>query len=119
MLFFIVVVTQTQLWQLLKIPVLVAHFQEHKKENKNISIARFLQLHYANGNKRDKDYDRDMQLPYKTVDINTFCFEFIPIQPFVPIPLKVYNFPKPVFGIKEVNYAHQIGNNIWQPPRFA
>ncbi len=111
--------TQTELHQLLKLPVLVQHFIEHRAENKNISIADFIILHYFNGNPKDKDYERDMQLPFKTTDFTALVtFAIIPSQPVSVL--------QPVVFID--NLFPAIDNNcnncsqpsdIWQPPKFS
>ncbi len=56
----------TEAKQLLKLPLVFQHFKEHQKENKTISFLHFLKIHYLQGSPRDKDYNRDMQLPFKT-----------------------------------------------------
>lgn len=60
--------SQTELHQILKFPVFVQHYFEHKAENPDITISQFIVLHYFSGNPVDDDYARDMQLPFKTND---------------------------------------------------
>lgn len=60
--------SQTELHQILKLPVLVQHFFEHKAEKPNITLSQFIVLHYFSGNPVDDDYARDMELPFKTND---------------------------------------------------
>ncbi len=57
----------TEASQLLKLPVLVQHYYEHKAGNANITLARFLQMHYMGYDDNDNDDLRDMQLPFKTM----------------------------------------------------
>ena len=58
----------TEASQLLKLPVLVQHYYEHKAGNKSVTLARFLQMHYMGQDDNDNDNLRDMQLPFKTMD---------------------------------------------------
>jgi len=58
----------TEAYQLLKIPIILEHFHEHQKENKDITFLEFLDIHYMHGSPMDDDYDRDMQLPFKTMN---------------------------------------------------
>jgi len=64
----IYLLSATEAHQLLKVPVMVSHFSEHKKENTNINFISFIVLHYLSGNVKDSDYERDMQLPFKDSD---------------------------------------------------
>jgi len=63
----------TPLMELFKLPILIEHYCEHQQESPDISVAEFLFLHYFNGNPRDADYDRDMQLPFKTLEVTAFA----------------------------------------------
>jgi hypothetical protein len=60
--------------QVLKIPVLVVHYHEHKQANESISFMQFLSMHYWGTDDNDNDQDRDMQLPYKTVHIHSSTY---------------------------------------------
>ena len=59
-------ISTTELHQLLKLPALVEHFSEHQQKDKTITLWKFLCIHYANGNKKDADYEKDSKLPFKT-----------------------------------------------------
>ena len=58
----------------MKIPALIEHYQEHKSENKNISIIGFIALHYLSGSQKDSDYEKDMKLPFKAHEISSVSF---------------------------------------------
>jgi len=107
--------------QLVKLPVVFQHFQEHKQEDKSISILQFLSIHYLHGSPKDKDYDRDMQLPFKTSGdcISSIAIAFVSIM--VPITIA-----KPAEIIQQKNYIvlnQYIQStylaSIWQPPKYA
>lgn len=113
-----IIIAGTELHQLLKLPVLVQHFQEHKKEDKNISLVKFIIIHYFSNSPRDKDYDRDMQLPFKMADCTTLIS--VPAQP------QSIAAERPEFFIKRSYPA--VKNNrilsshladIWQPPKYS
>lgn len=63
--------SQTELHQLLKIPLLVQHLLEHKAENKELTIVQFIALHYFSDTSNDDD--RDMRLPFKT----SYCIQVL------------------------------------------
>jgi hypothetical protein len=107
--------------QLAKLPVVFQHFKEHQQEDKNITIARFLSIHYLHGSPKDKDYDRDMQLPFKT---SHDCISSIAIV-FVSI-IAPFTISKPVEIIQKKNYIvlnqyiqSSYLASIWQPPKYA
>ncbi|MFY8025179.1 MAG: hypothetical protein ACOVNO_07515 [Sediminibacterium sp.] len=111
----------TEAHELLKIPVVFQHFIEHQQEDPQISVIQFLHIHYLQGDVKDKDYDRDMQLPFKTAG------EFFASSatPFVPLNAQiVIQYPEDANNIVWSQQttpflfsAYQV--NIWQPPKRA
>jgi hypothetical protein len=106
---------------LLKLPVIFQHFAEHKLEDKNITFFAFLDMHYMHGSPKDKDYDKDMKLPFKT---SYDCISGISLA-IVPQIINL-SFTKPITIIEKKNYiilnqciSSAYLANIWQPPRFS
>jgi hypothetical protein len=60
----------TESYQLLKIPIIVEHFHQHQKNNKDITLLEFIDIHYMHGSPVDDDYEQDMHLPFKRVNHN-------------------------------------------------
>lgn len=57
----------TECNQLLKIPVFFAHLQEHQEEHRYHTLWGFITEHYFSSEPhRDADYERDMELPFKS-----------------------------------------------------
>jgi len=79
-LFFIVLMNDTSLNQFLKLPVLVAHYTEHHRLDGRIGFVQFLAMHYWGTDLNDNDNDRDMQLPYKKVDMHSFDHLIVPMM---------------------------------------
>ncbi len=111
----------TEMIELLKLPIVFEHFSEHQKDNQSISILQFLAIHYLHGSPKDQDYERDMQLPFKTTGENCFYIVSTYISPVEPICL-----PNPIKMVKKQTkvFPHQYFNssylaNIWQPPKFC
>lgn len=115
----IMLFSQTELHQILKLPVLVQHYFEHKAENKNITLAGFIVLHYFSGNPVDDDYARDMQLPFKTSDcIQAITSIVIPEQIVIsnePFLVSTRSFSKVKNDWNPSNYIE----SIFRPPQFA
>lgn len=109
--------TETMQW--LKLPKIFEHFAEHKLEDKNISFFEFLAIHYMHGSPKDKDYDKDMQLPFKT------CCDCAAAVNTSYVPMEAnFSFTKPVEIPEKKNYILQDQfplssylAAIWQPPK--
>jgi hypothetical protein len=117
----IYLISTTELHQFLKLPALIEHFSEHQQKDKTITLWKFLCIHYANGNVKDADYDKDSKLPFKTIDNcnssnhitllpeQKFCFNTILITSEKKVVHKYY----PSFS----NSSYL--KSIWQPPKFC
>ena len=117
----IYLLSTTELHQLLKLPVLVEHFAEHKSANQSVTLWRFLCMHYAHGNVHDADYEKDMKLPFKshsccnsTINL-VFLFSnenlTFPIYKFLDETKSVINFYSFIVGSSHLKA-------IWQPPQI-
>jgi hypothetical protein len=111
----------TPIGQLCKLPLLIEHYQEHQKENKDLSLIEFLKMHYFNGDPKDADYDKDMKLPFKTIDFNNSVSTFIAFEiPSFKIEKKIYTeLSVQKFTTSDSWYSNSYLNAIWQPPRVA
>lgn len=113
-------VLSTELHQLFKLPVFIAHYFEHKQQDNRLSLWEFVHIHYMRGNIKDADHKRDMQLPFKTHD----CTELH--LPVAAPPLSIT--PIGPF-VQTISVSYPLLNNfiltsspladIWQPPRLA
>lgn len=109
----------TELSQLLKTPVLIEHFVEHREENKHLTLWQFLYLHYATSHVEDADHHKDAQLPFKTHHNCIAAFQNV----VIPAQNTIY---KPVMAIEKHSLcpddqfvSSNFLSNIWQPPRFC
>lgn len=111
----------TEVQQLLKLPVVFQHFQEHQKEDNNITFIHFLAIHYLHGSPKDKDFEEDMKLPFKTCGdcISSIVPAFVPVMvqlssaKFIEIPVMKNHRSQDQFIIS--SYLA----NIWQPPKYC
>jgi hypothetical protein len=117
----IYLLSTTQLIELLKVPVLVEHYQEHKKENPAITLLGFLDLHYMHGCPRDNDYDRDMQLPFKVPTHSALASLVYIVPAAIPMLLgrRVFREHTQTFPKGSFTYSFNYLSLIWQPPRTA
>ncbi|MDE3183038.1 MAG: hypothetical protein KGM16_06425 [Bacteroidota bacterium] len=109
----------TQLSELLKLPLLIEHYEEHKEENKSLSFLGFLEMHYAQNIKPDADYDKDMKLPFKgtTTSNITSVSLCVPLQQYKQNPIVYNRNDKQQFPDFSFTYSSAFHSSIWQPPR--
>lgn len=114
--FSVILLAQTPVQQVLKLPILIEHFKEHRAD-KDISFLEFIKLHYFSGNPKDSDYDRDQQLPFRANDVilmsSTVVLpaQIVPAAPPLLFREKTYVLLKPT-GLPSLHSF-----DIWQPPR--
>ena len=110
----------TEAKQVLKLPNLVEHYISHEIRNKNISLFKFIKIHYLDEQVMDSDYKQDMSLPFKTHDFSTISINLV-------IPPKKIEFsfePKKLFVEKNQNFTYSetfypsVFQKIWQPPKI-
>lgn len=115
----IFLVSATELYQLVKLPLLVEHFNEHRQANSDMSLWGFLCMHYDYAAKPDEDYAKDMTLPFKANDsmINATIADFVPTTIYIS-PAKTIYASSVQFGtFDETHILSSYLSNIWQPPK--
>jgi len=120
-IFFLAVylLSTTQLSELLKLPMLVQHYIEHKEENKDLSFLGFIEIHYSHGSPKDADYDKDMKLPFKSISYSNISL----VSFCTPIPNFKHNLVifvknnKLHFSDYSFTYTSAFLSAIWQPPK--
>lgn len=114
--------TNTELCQLMKLPVLVQHYREHRHMDKGISFFAYLHMHYVTDHANDPDHDRDMQLPFKT-DASALLAATNVATPILNPHITITIPYKEITQHFSVHYPQWIssGNNneIFQPPRLS
>jgi hypothetical protein len=119
LLLFIYLISLTELSQLVKLPILVEHFIEHKEKNSNLSLWEFLNMHYAQSDDHDGDRDKDMKLPFKSHDgcINTTIVA-LPSTNIGTLSEKPICIEKKAYSIYTENFLSSSHlSSIWQPPK--
>ncbi|WP_162915625.1 hypothetical protein [Paraflavitalea soli] len=118
-LFFILLLNDTSLNQFVKLPVMLAHFTEHRQRDSQIGFIQFLAMHYWGTDLNDNDNDRDAQLPYKKVDIHSIDHPVIPtIRPVIEKHLVLSSVVvQPVFN-NDLLPQPALGS-LFRPPKIA
>lgn len=110
-------ISTTELHQLVKLPLLVEHFIQHKKQNEGLSLWGFLCMHYANEDDSTDD-NEDRKLPFKS---HSECSSLL--VNVTPLP-HLTEFIKPVFTQKKEFLTYNENfltsshiSSVWQPPK--
>ena len=110
-----------QLYELLKINVLVAHYYETKQHEPEITFLDFLVMHYVTDDGNSKDNDRDCQLPFKSNSnlvangVSTFTLNK-PEEIIVPAIVA----DKTIFpDYRDPYISSNFSKLVWNPPRIS
>ncbi|HCL04510.1 MAG TPA: hypothetical protein DHW64_00375 [Chitinophagaceae bacterium] len=110
----------TEASQLLKLPVLVQHYYEHKAGNASVTLVKFLHMHYMGHDDNDDDNLRDMQLPFKTMnDCCMIAFNNLPPQKIQMNEVVAYEVQQEFTLLNDAAPFSISVEDIFQPPRLA
>ncbi|MBE9463262.1 hypothetical protein ACFP1I_28265 [Dyadobacter subterraneus] len=117
----IYLLSTSELVELVKLPVLLHHFQQHKKWDSSITFFEFLTAHYAESITDNADYDLDKKLPFKTntdhTSGNIWIAPMAVIQSYIFKINPSFFLQKQVFTYKDGALLSFVLSNIWQPPK--
>lgn len=110
----------TEFDQLLRIPLLVVHFVEHKQESKDISFSEFMLIHYVQEYSFNGDYEQDTNLPFKSVDGSTIqVVAFITLLSPCLKAKPIYAEDKRFKPFEQLFIDNAYLSSIWQPPKHG
>ncbi len=109
----------TELGELLKVPLLVGHYHQHLHLHPGTTVIGFLKMHYLDKTVVDEDYAQDMQLPFKTLDNHNLTIQlWMP-----PVVISVAHLHPFHLGPKIIYFSSYIpstfSNKVFQPPKAA
>ena len=111
--------SSTEAYQLTRLPVVFKHFAVHHRENSRLSFVAFLAMHYLHGSPKDKDYNEDMKLPFKTADkcaVNVLT-ALVPASLSIPVSIPAAHSPAKIPIHNERSDLLAYLSHIWQPPK--
>lgn len=108
----------TEIGQLLKLPVLIHHYFEHHNGKAGISLADFLDKHYGDDNSHPSPNNEHKKLPFKSHDLGFLQITLV-FQPPGGFELQT---GKPASSKEKICYTEgfyssSISSRIWQPPK--
>ena len=113
---FFYLVSFTEFSEVLRLPLLVEHYTEHKSKVDDLSFWEFLVMHYETDVAHD---DQDMSLPFKAC--NHSCFAQILVLPVQKIAL-IENSEKTILSYTSFYLLHEpqlLAGDIFQPPKLS
>lgn len=110
------VLTNTELHQVLKVPVLVSHYLKHRDSNSTYSFISFILEHYseAKSTNHDKDHER---LPFKSNDCQNSMHYVLFFGVSNEIKSSITEVSKEQIKYTNSFYFSDCLNSIWQPPQ--
>lgn len=122
---FILLVPSVWVTELMKLPVLWQHYQQHKKEDKQLLFLDYLALHYGRNVSTDSKPNADdhERLPFKKMIQAEYSF-FIALVAFNKAEcvieadeVRFYFDKKTIFLTSQDLPIASINRDIWQPPK--
>lgn len=106
----------TSIGQLLKVPNLIEHYNEHKNEltTDSISFIDYIVSHYSKNADNNQDHEH---LPFKTLDNSSstfFAFSIIPYQ--IQVVMSLISTQKKFLYNK--SFKSNLIASIWLPPKL-
>ena len=116
----IYLLSATETGELLKIPLLAAHYYDHKGEDRTIGVIAFLIQHYYTEDGTDRDAAEDRQLPFKSAE------QFSSVSFVSPVPPSYIIISRPEISCSQTFVTRDESllpvfylASIWQPPRIG
>ena len=108
--------SNTEFHQLMKLPVLIKHYMDHRNSDQSLSFADFILAHY--GDQLDTQDKTHEELPFKSHECQhmsplVLVCEFHAYK--API---LHAEPKALAGYQEDFYTSGSFGSIWQPPQL-
>ena len=116
---FIYLLTFCEGHQILRVPYLVKHFQNHKTADPTMSVGEFVRIHYIYPIVQDDDFMQDQQLPFRNLDFNLHSMTQYTAQQEsfeISLPAALVN---EFHSYNEINKPRLKAFDIFQPPRNA
>lgn len=115
-LLLILMLNNTEFHQLMKLPVLVNHYFDHKQLNHSLSFVDFIFIHYSDD--LESNDQTHHELPFKSHECQHMTSLVLVCEFPSYTPLKIANGPLVLATYQESIYASNSLGAIWQPPQI-
>ncbi|WP_316798248.1 hypothetical protein [Pedobacter frigidisoli] len=113
---FPVIIFNTSVREVLKLPQLVSHFCQHQQINSHISFLDFLEMHYLGEDLDDDDEEEDMKLPFKKVDGHHVISICVPAEKFTLLKATCVNLLTDCAIAWTKMHTNPITGSLFRPP---
>jgi hypothetical protein len=107
----------TEIGQVLKLPILIVHFNEHNAGDHHLKVWNYIREHYFEKDNLPADHERDMQLPFKSCHAcQANLILYAPLQSETEVHIN--SEPLRNFLLRNEAYiSSAFPGSIFQPPR--
>ncbi|MCB0734451.1 MAG: hypothetical protein H6608_10010 [Flavobacteriales bacterium] len=109
----------TELHQVIKLPVLIHHYLEHKHEHPHQDLANFLSDHYLNGSQHSDTHHEHNQLPFKSDHCSPVHIPVLLDGGSTELTAPLVASGEWLHSMSESMFSAQVLNTIWQPPKMS
>jgi len=120
----IYIASATEVAQLLRFPLLIEHYFEHKAKSPQLSVIEFLKIHYngdhLENHPHDDDFEEDQKLPFMMHTSSYYAVFVCP--PTIEVEIHNSSIPKKIntTPIRNDQFIDDTFlSSIWQPPKFC
>ena len=106
----------TEAREVLKFPNLIEHYISHKISNKNTSIFSFIKMHYLDDQVLDSDFNQDMKLPFKKVEVVHSVTISLPVLFTYHFQIPDFFKEKTLIYSKSQHFKSSLLDSIFRPP---
>lgn len=120
-LVFLILLTNTSLGEMFRVPRLIHHYKEHVVWDSNDSFVEFIKKHYAKEiNHPDDEHNDHENLPFKSITFHKVPCDLLVqhMEPKVELELIVH-VDKKKLNYYRYTYVESPLDGIWQPPQFV
>lgn len=115
MLLTVYLISSTEFHQILRLPLLMKHYTEHRSQVEDMTFWQFLVMHYETDVPHD---DTDMRLPFKDCHHSvTNPFTAIPSQN-IALNLPIISINEPIHFVTNSSFHSSYLDEIFQPPKI-
>ncbi len=116
MMVFALLAQTTELHEFVKLPILFEHYAEHQERDAKLKFLDFLSMHYWGDDMNDDDDNRDMQLPFKKLEVNTVHVHFLPPRTGIKLKSIVFQIQYDYAIYKPSNTLNPALSALFRPP---
>lgn len=106
------------LHELVKLKVLLVHFEESKKLDSQIGFIDFLKMHYVTDDNNTEDNSRDMELPFKSGENAPIAPLVVPAYSNALANVPFFELKSEHFITDESSYYSNFFKLVFHPPQF-